>query len=340
MKHLIYFSIFLLMVLLQPQIAGAQAIRADHTTADLTLIPDGVLSSASNLKVHLRRASVGGNIDDGLNAIQTENPAKYNRSNWVFYMRGNPGWQAKVIDFVTFTAANTSDYDVFSMKFCWIDPDASFTSYRDTLLRLENTYPSKRFVWWTMPITRDPDGSESNRQTFNDNVRNFAAENGKLLFDIADIEAYNAAGQKKTDGSGHELQQDVWSSDGGHLNDAGSRRVASAWWWLMARVAGWNGTTEVEKHGEAPQVFNVLQNYPNPFNPTTTIEFSLAEKSKVLLKVYNVLGQKVATLIDGEMQAGILYRVPFNSSKLVSGVYFYRLEAKGNVQVKKLVLMK
>jgi hypothetical protein len=90
----------------------------------------------------------------------------------------------------------------------------------------------------------------------------------------------------------------------------------------------------------ALRVFALSQNYPNPFNPTTTIEFTLIKDSKVLLKVYNVLGKEVATLIDREMRAGILHHVPFDASRLSSGIYFYRLEAKDNVQVKKLVLMK
>jgi hypothetical protein len=202
---------------------------------------------------------------------------------------------------------------------------------------LESHYLNKIIVWWTIPIETS---GNTNRQVFNDNVRTYASANGKVLFDMADIESHNAAGEKLIDGSGRELQQGDWSSDGGHLNDAGSRRVASAWWWLMARVAGWNGTTEVEKQGESPQVFNVSQNYPNPFNPTTTIEFSLAEKSKVLLKVYDLLGHEVATLFDGELQEGILHRILFDASRLSSGVYFYRLEANDNVQVKKLVLIK
>ena len=339
MKRLFNLFISLVICLFLPQIAGAQYIRADHTTVDITKIPDGALSLAANLRVMLRRASVGGNISDGLNALQSAD-AKYNRSKWDFQDRGNNGWLSKVNDFATQTAIQSSNFDVLSMKFCFIDPAANFSYYRDTLLQLENRYPSKRFVWWTMPILNSTDGNESLRQTFNDNVRAYAAANGKLLFDIADIEAYSTAGQKKTDGSGHELQQDVWSQLDGHLNSAGSLRVASAWWWLMARVAGWNGTTEVKKQEESPRIFNVSQNYPNPFNPTTTIEFSLAEKSNVLLRVYNVLGQEVATLIDGEMQAGVLYRVPFDASKLTSGVYFYKLEAGRSTQIRKLNLLK
>jgi hypothetical protein len=336
MKSIFHFSIFMVIFLLLPQIAGAQAIIANHNTVDLTLIPGAALLPAANMRVMLRRASVGGNISGGLDALQTEN-AQYDHSHWVFFDRGNPGWQAKIADFVSSTIANESSYDVFSMKFCFIDPDADFNCYRDSLLWLESHYLNKIIVWWTIPIETS---GNTNRQVFNDNVRTYASANGKVLFDMADIESHNAAGEKLIDGSGRELQQGDWSSDGGHLNDAGSRRVASAWWWLMARVAGWNGTTEVEKQGESPQVFNVSQNYPNPFNPTTTIEFSLAEKSKVLLKVYDLLGHEVATLFDGELQEGILHRILFDASRLSSGVYFYRLEANDNVQVKKLVLIK
>jgi hypothetical protein len=57
---------------------------------------------------------------------------------------------------------------------------------------------------------------------------------------MADIESHNAAGAKLLDGSNRELMRSEWTSDGGHLNDAGARRVASAWWWLMARIAGWS----------------------------------------------------------------------------------------------------
>jgi len=334
------FTVLILSILsLSPIVLAQTAIVADHNTVDLTVIPDVALSLASALRVHLRHASVGGNINDGLNAIQAEN-SKYDRTHWVFYMRGNPGWQAKVIDLDTFTIAHASEYDVFSMKFCWIDPDANFASYRDTLLHLESRYPSKHFVWWTMPITRDADGSEGLRQDFNESVRTFAVANGKLLFDIADIEAHNAAGVKKTDGSGHELQQDVWSLDGGHLNPAGARRVASAFWWLMARVAGWGGTTKVEQQGEAPLVFNVLQNYPNPFNPSTTIEFTLAEDDRVTLKIFDMLGREVATLLNGELDAGKVHQVKFDASRLSSGMYFYRLEAGENLLIKKMILMK
>ncbi len=220
--------------------AGAQAIVSDHTTTDVAAIPDAAIANAAALRLLVRHASVGGNIDSGLDALHTAN-ARYDRSLWDFQSRGNPGWQAKVDDLVAQAAAQGSSFDVLTMKFCYIDPNASFTYYRDALLGLEATYPTKRFVWWTIPIETS---GNTNRQAFNDLVRAYAAANGKVLFDVADIESHDAAGVKRVDGSGREIMWDEWTSDGGHLNAAGSQRVASALWWLMARVAGWNPTAE------------------------------------------------------------------------------------------------
>jgi hypothetical protein len=229
-------SLLALALLAGATMAGAQGIVADHTATTLASIPDAALGPAANLRLLLRHASVGGNINSGLDALQSQN-AKYNRSRWIFQNRGNPGWQAKVDDLVAQAAAYSSSYDVLTMKFCYIDSDASFTYYRDKMLQLETGYPAKRFVWWTMPIETT---SNAARQGFNDQVRAYARANGKVLFDIADVEAYNAAGQKGIDIYGREIMWPEWTSDGGHLSSAGAVRVASAWWWLMARLGGWD----------------------------------------------------------------------------------------------------
>jgi hypothetical protein len=229
-------SLLALALLTGAATAGAQGFAVDHTATALASIPDAALGPAASLRLLLRHASVGGNINSGLDALRSQN-AKYDRSRWILQNRGNPGWQAKVDDLVAQAAAYASSYDVLTMKFCYIDSDASFTYYRDKMLQLETGYPAKRFVWWTMPI--ETSGNVA-RQTFNDLVRTYARANGKVLFDIADIEAHNAAGQKRTDGSGYEILWPEWTSDGGHLSTAGAERVASAWWWLMARLGGWD----------------------------------------------------------------------------------------------------
>ena len=81
------------------------------------------------------------------------------------------------------------------------------------------------------------------------------------------------------------------------------------------------------------------QNYPNPFNPVTTISYYLPQEEFVILKVYDILGREVATLVNEEKHAGN-YKVVFNGNNLSSGVYFYRLQAGSFVSTKKIILMK
>ena len=92
---------------------------------------------------------------------------------------------------------------------------------------------------------------------------------------------------------------------------------------------------------EIPTHFSLEQNYPNPFNPETTIRYTIPKSSQVTLKVYDVLGREIATLVDEVKQPGI-YNSTFSTlrSSLTSGVYFYRLQAGGFVQTKKMLLIK
>jgi len=88
-----------------------------------------------------------------------------------------------------------------------------------------------------------------------------------------------------------------------------------------------------------PIEYALEQNYPNPFNPTTTIRFQIPKDGMVTLKVYDILGAEVATLVNEEKVAG-KYEVNFNAATLASGVYIYRLNVKEYVNVKKMVLLK
>jgi len=109
------------------------------------------------------------------------------------------------------------------------------------------------------------------------------------------------------------------------------------------------GETENEEHSAAeiiPSEFGMAQNYPNPFNPSTMISYNIAKESKVILKVFDILGREIRTLVDSELSPGN-YRAEFNGSGLASGIYFYQIrafpsEGAGNIFVdtKKFILMK
>lgn len=90
---------------------------------------------------------------------------------------------------------------------------------------------------------------------------------------------------------------------------------------------------------DVPTLFVLEQNHPNPFNPETIINYQLSEKGNVTLKVYDVLGKEVASLVKEEKAIG-RYEVKFDGSRLASGVYFYQLRAGRFVETKKFVLMK
>ncbi len=91
--------------------------------------------------------------------------------------------------------------------------------------------------------------------------------------------------------------------------------------------------------GEVPLEYALQQNYPNPFNPSTIIEFSVPRSNYVTLKIYDTLGEEVATLVSENFSAG-RYKVQWDGSRFASGIYFYRLQAGEFVQTKKLLLLK
>jgi hypothetical protein len=105
--------------------------------------------------------------------------------------------------------------------------------------------------------------------------------------------------------------------------------------WVYTR----GGSSVRELSGEVPHQFGLVQNYPNPFNPSTTIQLSLPKRGHVELKVYNMLGEKVATLVNEEKFAGT-YSIQWNAGGVASGVYYYRLQAGDFVASKKLLLLK
>ncbi|MBI5472563.1 MAG: choice-of-anchor D domain-containing protein [Ignavibacteriae bacterium] len=132
----------------------------------------------------------------------------------------------------------------------------------------------------------------------------------------------------------------------------------STWGWAVGGVAGTNSTivryrrmptSITDGASEIPTVFALDQNYPNPFNPTTTIRFALPEQATVSLKIYNLLGQQVTTLAEGEMDAAF-HNVVWNGrnangAQVATGMYFYRMTATGAsgetfTSLKKLILIK
>ena len=108
----------------------------------------------------------------------------------------------------------------------------------------------------------------------------------------------------------------------------------------LGAITHYNGAvTNAENQEISPISFNLFQNYPNPFNPSTEINFSVPQSTNVTLKVFNVMGSKIATLIDEQVEAG-RHSIVFNAANLSSGVYYYKITTNNFVQTKKMLLLK
>ncbi|WP_290660910.1 T9SS type A sorting domain-containing protein [Ignavibacterium sp.] len=148
--------------------------------------------------------------------------------------------------------------------------------------------------------------------------------------------AYFRIGTTNTDANGN------FSFSTG-LNIEAIAVTATDFWGNTSNFARLNIVTDVEDEKQIPTEFALEQNYPNPFNPSTKIRFSIpnvgTELALSVLKVYDILGNEVATLVNEEKPAGV-YEVEFNASQLSSGIYFYKLSAGSFTEIKKMTVLK
>ena len=169
-------------------------------------------------------------------------PATTSNGTIYEYSRGNPGWALKISSFETYVKNGwkAPTVDLAMNKFCYVDPTAEWSVYRDSMLALEAQYPGTKFVYWSMPITTATDANAVLRSQFNQKLREwFASQNNKIFFDLADIEAWSPDGQQQTFTSQGQTYQKLYAeytSDGGHLNDSGAKRAAIALYSLFGII--------------------------------------------------------------------------------------------------------
>lgn len=159
------------------------------------------------------------------------------------------------------------------------------------------------------------------------------AQTGSVLIDGTEAAIFSFDGN--SDSTGLDVITSLFNTTAGaHILAITGSGVKVDWLQLINQTI-----SSISERGGLPDGFALSQNYPNPFNPTTKINFSIGTASNVKLSIYNILGQKVTTLVNQFMNAGA-YVVDFNASHLASGVYFYSIEA-GDFKVnKKMMLLK
>ena len=190
---------------------------------------------------------------------------------------------------------------------------------------------------WT-PVTNTGITSESSSKSvffLNDNTTGWIGEN------IQQQQGELAVILHTTDGGSSFTIQDLEISD--TINCIFFWDANTGWFTAgvhdYSLIGHYTETTGVEENNTLPDVFSLSQNYPNPFNPTTEIKYSIKNAGMVSLKVYDILGQEVAILVNKAQTPG-LYEVEFNAQNLTSGIYFYRLTVGAFSESKKLLLLK
>lgn len=182
---------------------------------------------------------------------------------------------------------------------------------------------------------------------------NAVANNGNVNLSWSTATETNNKGFEIERNSGNEFETITFIQGNGtstqtHNYSFVDRNVAPGNYTYRLRQLDFDGASnysnKVEVKVDLPGIYSLGQNYPNPFNPATQINFNLAEDSKVTLKIFDVLGREVTTLLNGSMPAGV-HNVSFDATHLNSGVYFYRIDANGAngtrfTAVKKMMLIK
>jgi hypothetical protein len=245
------------MVLLSLSVSLTHAqVTINHANFDPSGLPQSTLDAVGKQSAFFAHASVGGNLLGGITALHAADPGKYQLTaaaddatppatlapgRLYEYNRGNPAWSVKITSFETYMANGWGDkVDVALNKFCYIDPNADPTTYLTSMNTIESAYPQTTFIYMTMPLKTSAGNDGYLRQKFNEAVRAYCHDHNKVLYDLADIEAWNPAGQEQTalfNGYTCQTLYSGYTDDGGHLNTLGSQRAAQGLYSTLAAIA-------------------------------------------------------------------------------------------------------
>ncbi len=370
-------------LLLASLLNAGEGMVIDHTCTKFDRIPGAFIDSAlAKLHIVYTHTSHGSQLTDGMAGLAAfKKDARlgfkrggggcldlhdYGCSEFGAYDLGNPDrteWEKATRKYL----AAYPRTNVVVWSWCgqveWATPQ-DIDLYLSLMSGLERDFPAVRFVYMTGHVV---EGARGNNHERNEQIRRYCRENGKILYDFADIECYDPDGNyfgdkwctdgcfydKNGDGdpwndganwaiewqNAHVEGVDWYNCNAAHTEPLNANQKAYAAWWLWARLAGWQGAAMNSGEGLRPLGFVLKQNYPNPFNNSTRIEFELPASTEVELVLYEQSGRRVRTLFEGRLPAGT-HMVELSAGDLPSGVYFYRLKAAGFSGTNKLLLIR
>ncbi|MBN2379792.1 T9SS type A sorting domain-containing protein [candidate division WOR-3 bacterium] len=362
-KHFLRMSVFLCgfifsICLMNP--LSAQIV-IDHNCIDPDKIPLSCLDSIKALDILFMHRFIGDGIMEGFTDLAVENAARYSidtiytpNIGW-FYENSGIGHFSYGFDFLPeskcskfnekirdqgFGGSVDIAFFMFSVEdfICqdwWgeIPADSIWhTFYKPTMQALEADYPEVTFVWWTAPLN-DRWGNDE-KGVFNTLARNYCANNGRVLFDLADIESHDTLGEPVQDVDGFEGMWHDYSIDGTRLNGLGRKRVASALWRLFAFILGWSEGAEEGLDKEQSDIrLEVIY-----ANGALTIRYYLPEAGRVGISIFDACGRRVASLAEGIQTSGE-HRVVWDRAVAGNGVYFIGIQHKDFTWTEKLLIL-
>ncbi len=364
MRKLLLFALAIIMLLsavgqLRSQPKKMRPIIANHKSVNLKKIPVFFVNKAKqNLRILYGRTSHGTQITSGMGILK-KIPGSiftYNSGKGSLNYKerggdlGNPNRTEWAKRTRTQLESHNNDRNMIMWSWCGQASSADeddINTYLTLMDKLEKDFPDILFVYMTGHL--DGSGVKGNLNLRNEQIRNFCKKNKKILFDFADIESYDPDGnyfldKGANDGCYYYDDQhkrknwaDEWCKkhqgmctkcDCAHSKCLNCQMKGVAFWWMLARIAGWDGGISAVDEEDTGTNFN-LKITPNPANNIINLYMDLPQSGDVSYEIYNVGGMKLNTGKLGTFSQGY-YPASINVSSLPKGMYFVRLLSGSN----------
>lgn len=365
------FTAFLIIIAVTGLAAQKKAIIIDHNCISLDKVPESYLEEAKGkFRIAYQHTSHGSQLPSGMKLIS--NPAcSYGTGEGQLYFRdygisgasdlGNPD-RTKWAE-ATRNLLNNNTNNINMIMWSWCGQVSSATQadieqYLSLMSQLESDFPGVTFVYMTGHLDGTGEGGNLNQR--NEQIRTFCKNNGKVLFDFANIESYDPEGNyyldKKGTDSCHYYEGNIrrnWAFEWceknpdkcgsfycAHTPCLNCQMKSYGFWWMMARVSGWEGLP-VDVEGQNPESSELLEVFPNPVTSEGIIEYNIQNENNypVLIKICDVFGNCVDELRNLPAEPG-RHKLNYNSSKLASGYYFARMNCGNYIAVRQFVISK